>query len=423
MTSEVRTQVIYAERLIDGTGKAPVEKPAIRIDGNVIREIGTQGTLVPPPDAEVIDLGRLTVMPGMIDAHTHLFGVNGNALHMRYVEPEGYRALVAWSQAMGMLRAGVTSARCCGSAVTPSLRRAINDGHVPGPRLVAAGQFLCTTAGGWDPDQAFRIPLDWARANGVLVDGVEPLIAAVRARIRSGSTMIKIATSKGDWDDTFGPWGDDPYTQMPSMRPEEVEAVISEAHNFGVGVAVHAIGDKAVRLAVEHGADTVEHGFGVNDETRKMLADRGVIVVSTMLVQTLMQEKAEMLGLAPHDKRVSKLHLDVQRSDFEKGLHAGIRYALGSDLIGPPAHPHSAFPQEFEIAVSCGMTPIEAIRAGTLTSAAAMGMSDIIGSIEPGKLADIVGFASDPSKDISAVRNVGFVMQDGKVVVEPSAAG
>lgn len=420
MASGSGTQIIYARRLVDGKGNAPLDRPAIRIEDNVIREIGVQGQLVPPPGSEIHDLGTLTLMPGMIDAHTHLFGVAGNELHMRYVEPEAYRALAAASQALSMLRAGITAARCCGSTVTPSLRRAINDGIVEGPRLVAAGQFICTTAGGWDPDQGFRLPLDWAKAQGILTDGVEALIEAVRARIRSGSSMIKIASSKGDWDDTFGPWGDDPSTQVLSMRPEEIEAVISEAHTFGVRVAVHAIGDIPVRVAVEHGADTIEHGFGVNDETRRLLVDRAVIVVSTMLVQTLMLENTEVVQLSAKHKRTSELHLERQRADFEKGLAAGVRYALGSDLIGPPAHAHNLFPREFELAVSCGMTPLDAIRAGTLTSAEAMGMSDVIGSLEPGKLADIVGVDGDPSKDISSVRRVHFVMQDGAFVIGPS---
>ena len=418
MGSESGTQVIYAERLIDGTGNAPLDKPAVVIDGNVIKEIGVQGQLVPPPGAQVRDLGPLTLIPGMIDAHTHLFGVRTSELHMRYVEPDAYRALGAANQALSMLKAGVTAARCCGSNVTPSLRRAIDDGLVPGPRLVAAGQFVCTTAGGWDPDQAFRLPLDWAKAQGILTDGVDALIEAVRSRIRSGSNLIEIATSKGDWDDTFGPWGDDPSTQVMSMRHEEIAAVISEAHNFGVRVAVHAIGDAPVRAAVEHGADTIEHGFGINDETRRLLADKGVLVISTMLVQTIMQEQSESLHLSDRNRRISKLHLDTQRADFEKGLSVGIRYALGSDLTGGPSHPQSAFPREFELAVSCGMTPLEAICAGTLRSAEAMGMSDVIGSLEPGKLADIVAVEGDPSRDISKVHDVRFVMQDGAVVIE-----
>lgn len=420
MTSGSETQIIYAERLIDGTGKAPLERPAIRIDGNVITEIGVQGQLVPPPASVIHDLGQLTVMPGMIDAHTHLFGVPGTALHLRYVEPEGYRALAAASQARSMLRAGITAARCCGSSVTPSLRRAIDDGYVLGPRLVAAGQFICTTAGSWDPDQAFRIPLDWAKAQGILVDGVDAMVEAVRSRIRSGSTVIKIATSKGDPDDTFGPWGDDPAAQTLSMRPEEIAAVISEAHSFGVRVTAHAIGDVPVRAALENGVDTIEHGFGIGDETRRLLADRGVIVVSTLLVQTLMQESQELVRLSDEDRRSSRRHLDRQRADLEKGFKAGVRYALGSDMIGAPAHPHSAFPREFELVVSCGMTPLEAIRAGTLISAEALGMSDVIGSIEPGKLADIIAVAGDPSRDISCVRRVTFVMQDGALVVDPS---
>ena len=423
MGSEVNSQVIYAKRLIDGTGRAPLENAAVRIEGNVIKEIGVKGQLVPPPGAEIIDLGELSVIPGMIDAHTHLFGVRTKDLHLRYVEPEAYRALGAAAQAASMLRAGITAARCCGSSVTPSLRRAINEGFVQGPRLVAAGQFVCTTAGGWDPDQSFRLPLDWAKAQGILTDGVDALIEAVRSRVRSGSNMIKIATSKGDWDDTFGPWGDDPAAQVMSMRPEEIAAVVSEAHNFGIRVTAHAIGDKPVLAALENGVDTIEHGFGIGDETRRILADRGIIVVSTMLVQTIMQEQADVAGMSAEHKRISAAHLERQRADFEKGLRAGIRYALGSDLTGGPSHPQSAYPREFEIASSCGMTSLEAIRAGTLTSAEAMGMSDVIGSIEEGKLADVVGVDGDPAKDITAVHQVRFVMQDGVTIPLHSPAG
>ena len=423
MVAGSETQVVYASRLIDGTGKEPLDTPAVRIEGNVIKEIGVQGQLDLPPDARIIDLGQLTLMPGMIDAHTHLFGVPGTELHLRYVEPEAYRALGAASQARSMLYAGVTAARCCGSSVTPSLRRAINNGYVPGPRLLAAGQFVCTTAGAWDPDQGFRLPLDWAKANGILADGVDALIEAVRTRVRSGSTFIKISTSKGDWDDTFGPWGDNPAAQVLSMRPEEIDAVISEAHTFRLRVTAHAIGDAPVRAAIEHGVDTIEHGFGINDETRQMLVDRGMIVVSTLLVQTLMQENLDLVRLTGQDARTSKRHLDAQRADFEKGLAAGVRYALGSDLIGAPAHPQGAFPREFELAVQCGMTPLEAIRAGTLTGAEAMGMSDAIGSLEPGKLADIVGVDGDPSRDIAAVRRARFVMQDGVAIIDPARPG
>ena len=273
MAGEADNQIIYAERSNRRHGQCAAGESGDLIEGNVIKEIGVRGgTRTTARGPKIHDLGQRTLMPGMIDAHTHLFGVPGNELHMRYVEPEAYRALAAASQALSMLHAGVTAARCCGSSVTPALRRAIDDGHVPGPRLVAAGQFVCTTGGAWDPDQEFELPLDWAKAHGVLTDGVDALVEAVRSRIRSEiSNFIKIATSKGDSDNhTFGPWGDDPYATVLSMRPEEIAAVISEAHTFGVRVAAHAIGDAPVRAAVEHGADTVEHGFGINDETRRL---------------------------------------------------------------------------------------------------------------------------------------------------------
>lgn len=414
---EPMRKVILAGRLVDGTGAASREAQAVLIEDNVIASIGSQHEVVVPPDAEVIDLGSRTLMPGLIDAHTHINGVPGDKLHLRYIEPEAFQALVAAAGVRRMLEAGITSARCCGSAITPSLRRAIDAGHVIGPRLVAAGQFVCTTAGAWDPDQAFRLPLSWAKDESILADGATELVETVRRRIRTGSNFIKIATSKPDLDDELLAWGDDPYEQLLAMRPEEVDAVISEAHANGLRVAAHAIGDGPVRLAVEHGVDTVEHGFGISEETRHLLVDAGVTVVTTFLNMIMLSENAERWQLGASQRRSVQKHIDTQRGDLEKGLSAGVRFALGSDLIGAPSHPLELFPREFELAVAYGMTPSQAIVAGTLSSARALGLDRAIGSIEPGKLADLIGVDGDPTSDITSVRRVEFVMRDGNTVV------
>jgi imidazolonepropionase-like amidohydrolase len=421
--SEPRAKLLTAGLLVDGTGAPALSRPGILIVDNRVSDVGPVDGFSALEGVEVIDLGDRTLMPGMIDAHTHFNGVPGDRLFLRYFEPDPYRVLVAAQEARWMLEAGITSARCCGSALTPSLRRAIDEGHTVGPRLVAAGQFVCTTAGGWDPDQAFKLPVDWAKAHGVLADGVDALIEMVRLRIRTGSNLIKIATSKGDWDDIFPAWGDDPYNQVLAMRPEEIQAVISEAHANHLKVAAHAIGDGPVRAAVEHGADTVEHGFGINDETRRLLADRGTLVVTTLIIMNLIKKYSDAWGFSARQKISTQKHIDAQRRDFESGLRAGVRYALGSDLVGRPTHPLDSFPQEFELAVEYGMTPGQAIVAGTLTSAEALGMQDVVGSIEKGKLADIIAVEGNPLADISAVRRVSFVMQGGDVIVNRAATG
>lgn len=415
MDGKLGTSLITAATVVDGTGRPGPSATGILVEDGVIRQVGPREALIAPPSADVVDLGSWTLMPGLIDAHTHFSGVTSDKLYLRYFESDAYRALWAADEARRMLEAGITAARCCGSPITPSLRRAINDGLVAGPRLVAAGAFVCTTSGGWDPDQAFSLPLDYAKANKVIADGVDGLVEMVRQRIRSGSNFIKIANSKGKWNDGFHVWGDDPYDQALGMRPEEVRAVIEEAHNNRMRVAVHSVGDEAIRTALQYGADTIEHGYGISDDTRRLLVDSQTTVVTTFLVLELMR-----LNVAPwgFSEAIVDKHIDAQRADFEKGLAAGVRYALGSDLYGRPTHPLDAFARELELAVAYGMTPEQAVVGGTLRSAEALGMADSIGSIEPGKLADVIGVDGDPRDDITAVHRVGFVMQGGRVVVD-----
>jgi imidazolonepropionase-like amidohydrolase len=411
-------RVLQAKLLYDGKGGGPKNEAAVLIDGNVIREIGNRDELVAPPEAVVTDLGDRTLMPGIIDAHTHFWGVRGDQLHTRPFEADGYRALWAASEAKRMLEAGITSARCCGSTVGPSVRRAINEGLIPGPRVIAAGDFVCPTTGTWDPDARFSLPVDWAKAQGFIADGADAMRELVRRRIRSGSNVIKIGTSKGNWDDTFQAWGDDGYSQVLSMTDEELRAVVDEAHRNKLRVASHSIGDAPVRAALEAGVDTIEHGFAISDETRQMLVDKNAIVVTTFLIMALLLEHLDDWKYSAEDRKIVNGHIDAQRSDFEKGLKAGIRYALGSDLVGAPTHPLDAFWKEFKVAVEYGMHPHEAIRAGTAVSADAIGMADTIGTIEPGKLADLIGLDGDPGADIGAIGRVEFVMLDGNVVLD-----
>ena len=187
----------------------------------------------------------------------HFYGVPSTELYTAPFEQEAYRALRAAGEGRRMLEAGITAARCCGSSVGPALRRAIDDGHVPGPRLVAAGEFVCTTNGTFDPNSHFSVPLEWAKGEGMLADGADGVRELVRKRVRSGSTLIKIGLSKGnDHDRTLFPvWGEDPYDVVLSMTPEEIEAVTHEAHVNKLKVSAHCIGDGPVNAALDFGVD------------------------------------------------------------------------------------------------------------------------------------------------------------------------
>jgi imidazolonepropionase-like amidohydrolase len=410
----MQKRVLRAALLFDGTGRAPMHNASVLVEDNVIREVGPTGALVVPPNAEVIDLGPRSLLPGLVDAHLHFYGVPSTQLNIAPFEDPAYRSLRAAWEARQLLEAGFTSARCCGSSVGPALRRAIEDGYVPGPRLIAAGEFVCTTRGTFDPNGNFSVPLDWAKAQGMLADGADGVRELVRRRVRDRSTLIKIGLSKGDWNHVFAAWGVDPYDQSLAMTPDEIKAVIDEAHLNKLRVSAHCIGDAAVRAGIEFGVDTIEHGFGISDETRRLLVDRGMVVITTF---TVMHINSQASGMGEVRRRIVQGHIDAQRKDFELGLKLGVKYALGTDLVGSPTHPNAAAAGEFELAVRYGMEPSKAIHAGTKGGADAIGLGASVGTIESGKLADLIAVPGDPVRDITRLKTVDFVMSDGQIVI------
>ena len=420
MTDESETKVLHCSFLLDGTSGPVLEDATVLVSGERIREIGHRAEVEYPPDAEVIDLGDRWLIPGLIDAHVHFYGVPSTELYTAPFEQEAYRALRAAGEGRRMLEAGITAARCCGSSVGPALRRAIDDGHVPGPRLVAAGEFVCTTNGTFDPNSHFSVPLEWAKGEGMLADGADGVRELVRKRVRSGSTLIKIGLSKGnDHDRTLFPvWGEDPYDVVLSMTPEEIEAVTHEAHVNKLKVSAHCIGDGPVNAALDFGVDTIEHGFGISDETRRRLVTENALVVTTLCAMHMLREGAESWEMSARHRKIMQRHIDVQRADFEKGLEAGVRYALGTDLVGSPTHPNDIAALEFELAVEAGMDPARSIVAGTAIGAEALGMEKSIGTLEVGKLADMIAFTGNPLRDITVLQRIEFVLQGGEVVVD-----
>ena len=418
MANAAEAKVVRAGRLIDGTGAPAKADVAILIVDGRIAEIGHREAVEAPPGAEIIDLAGRTVIPGMIDAHMHLFGVPSDRLERLPFEREAYRVLRAAGEARKMIEAGITAARCLGSSVGPDLRRAINEGHVPGPRLMAAGEFICSTDGTWDH---ISIPIDWARSLDMIADGVEGVREIVRRRIRKGANVIKVGLSKGDVDDNFHPWGDDPNNQIASYSLEEVKALVAEAHLNKLRVSAHCIGDEAVRYALDGGVDVIEHGYGIAEDTRKRLVDENALVVSTISQLYFHRLAYDKFHYPRWLRDVYDRHIRQMQIDFEKSLKAGVRYALGTDLVGFPTHPQNAGAREFEFAVEWGMDPMAAIVAGTKVSAEAMGMEKQIGTIEKGKLADLIAMSGDPTHDITELQRINFVMLGGEVIVNRAA--
>jgi imidazolonepropionase-like amidohydrolase len=412
--------IITAARLIDGTGASPVPDPWIHVRDGVIIAIG-DGDHALPGNLPLLDLRPLVLVPGLVDAHMHFFGVPSHQLDKLATEGEAYRALRAAGEARKMLEAGVTAARCLGSSVGPPLRQAIDEGHVPGPRLMVAGQFVCSTGGTWDN---LTLPLSLMAKADMIADGPDAVRAIVRRRVRQGATVIKVGLSKGLVTDGYHAWGDDPYHQTTAYSLAEVRAAVEEAHANDLKVSAHCIGEQAVRLALDAEVDVIEHGYPVTPETRQRLVETGTIVVSTMSQLFFHLQAAEAYHYADWEKRVYQAHADAMHAGFAEGLAQGVRYALGSDLIGYPTHPQDHSPKEFELAVQHGMSPMQALIAGTKTSAEALGLQDMLGSIAVGKCADLVGVAEDPLKDISVLQRVSFVMKSGEVVrdIRPGGA-
>lgn len=415
--------LLKAKRLIDGSGAPAREDMAVLIADGVIREVGHQDEIVAPRRTEVIELGDRTLMPGIVDAHMHFFGLGTDRPFGGLpADTEVYRALRVAGEARRMLEAGVTAARCLGSGhIGPSLRKAINDGHVPGPRMVAAGHFISSTAGTFDH---LSVPLEWVKADDLLADGVDGVREMVRRRIRQGADVIKVGLSRsGVIGDNYQAWGEDPFDQIASYSLDEMRALAQEAHRNKLKVSAHCIGDDAVRLALETNVDTIEHGYGITDETRRMLVDRNVMVVSTICQLYYHVQGAETFDYPDWARKLFQRHIEAMQDDFEKNLVAGVRYALGTDLIGSPTHPQELAAKEFELAVGWGMDPMQAIVAGTRISAEAMSMDHVIGTIGTGKWADMIAFSGDPLKDISVLQRVEFVMQGGRIIVDKRGAG
>lgn len=396
-------------RVLAGERLEAIETAAILIENERISAIGPADSLPTPEGATVLDLGDVTVMPGMIDAHMHTFGVDSMRLHTLDTEREGYRVARVLSELRQLLHAGFTSARCLGSTIGPQVRRAIEEGLAEGPRMKVAGAFISSTSGTWDTNAT---PLALARRSGELVDGPEGLRRAVRERVREGADFIKLGLSKGGVHDRYHAWGDDPLAQVTTYGLDEVRAAVDEAHRNGMKVSAHAIGDMAVRLALDGGVDVIEHGYGITPQTRERLVGEGRMVVTTLSQIQFHRAAYDRFHYPQWERDVYERHWNAMTRDFQLGLEAGIRFALGTDLIGAPTHPLAEAATEFVLAVELGMTTLDALRAGTVLAALACDLPDA-GSLEIGKVADLVALQGNPLTDIGAVKKPVAVMRAG----------
>ncbi|BCO21067.1 Xaa-Pro dipeptidase [Alteromonas sp. KC3] len=409
-TSSVADTLIHAGKAFTGTSSTLLEKVTIVVDGNKIKAI-QKGFVEAGEGDEVIDLKGHTVMPGLMDMHVHLSSQHGGPQTYleRFSLNEADYALRGANYAQVTLEAGFTTVRNLGDSYneTIALRNAISKGIATGPRIYTGGKSIATTGGHADPSNGFAHLLrpDVGPTQGV-VNGEVEAREAVRTRYQDGADVIKITATGGVLSVAKS-------GQNPQFMTDELDAIVQTAKDYGMTVAVHAHGKEGMKRAIEAGVDSIEHGTYMDDEIRALMKKRGTYYVPTILAGKFVAEKAKIDGFFPELVRPKAAAIGplIQKT-FERAHKAGVKIAFGTDS-GVSAHGDNA--KEFALMVEAGMTPANALLSATVNSAELLGISDILGSLSEGKLADIVAVSGNPLEDISVMESVSFVMKDGVV--------
>ena len=403
----VRRVVVQAGRLLDVKSGQIVRDQVIVIENDKIVSVGAAATAkdANTTGATVVDLSQATVLPGMIDAHTHLTGDPGHFGYDSLAISTPREALIGAKNARVTLLAGFTTVRNVGAGgySDVALRDAINAGDIPGPRMLVSGPALGITGGHCDND---LLPYEFHSTAEGVADGIEAVQHKVREVIKYGADVIKICATGGVLSK-----GDDPNASQYTL--EEMKAIVADAHRLGRKVAAHAHGAQGVQMASEAGVDSIEHGHLMDDASIATLKKNGTYLVPTLYLMDWNRENAAAANL-PDFLRAKMESVSARgQKAAQSAFAAGVKVALGTDAA---VYPHGLNAHEFAVYVRLGLTPIQAIRAGTLNAADLLGWSDKVGSIEPGKWADIVAVDGDPLADITALQRVKFVMKGGEVV-------
>ncbi len=397
--------IIKAARLFDGKSDTLVQPGMIVVEGNKIQSMG--GTA--PPGATVIDLGDATLLPGFIDAHTHLTQdfdpdfAGAESRRMQRTIPE--QAIRATQNARKTLMAGFTTIRDVGSSdfLDVGLPNAINAGVVPGPRMLVSVHALGSTGGHCDDGAGFRFGLlnhESGPEDGV-INSPDQARFAVRFNIKYGADVIKTCATGG----VLSPTDD---VDTPQLTQAELDALVTAAHELRHKTAAHAHGAEGAKRAIRAGIDSIEHGTFLDDEALRLMRERGTYLVPTLATRTGLLESK----FPPLIQHKAELALKSQDSTVRRALQMGVKIALGTDAA---VYPHGNNAIEFMLMSNDGMTPTRSLQAGTSVAAELLGLGQKVGTLEPGKMADIVAVPGNPLDDIKVTQSVFFVMKDGSI--------
>jgi imidazolonepropionase-like amidohydrolase len=392
VAAESGTVAVVAGHLIDGRSDQVRDSVAVVIDGDRIVAVG--GVEIVPAGAEVIDLGSATILPGLIDTHVHPL------IRMDDYQTDHLKESSAW-----------TSLRIVGDDdvfyAPVEIRRAIDRGLFVGPRLAVAPHYLSITGGGGDIN--FFSPEQTLIADGLIVDGVDEVRRAVREEVKYGGDWIKLLVTGA-----FMSAGDNP--KDVHFSPEELEVAVAEANRLGVPVMAHAHSAEGVKMAVKAGVRSIEHGTFIDAEGVRLMVEHGTYLVPTVYIGDFYIEERPDAEAQQKMVELSKMYRDEFLANIGAAIRAGVKVVVGSDFGGYDPLINA---REFASLVEAGMTPMEAIQAGTSVAAELLEWEDEVGTIEAGKLADIVAVAGDPLEDLSELERVIFVMKGGDVVKAP----
>jgi len=407
--------VLKAARFFDGKSDALVQNAVVIVQGDKI--IDAASNLPVPSDAQVIDLGDATLSPGFMDAHTHLtadFSGNYNERRLQELDLNvSEHAIRATAFARATVEAGFTTVRDLGSRfvgshefVDVALRNSINKGVIAGPRMLVATKGIGATGGHFDPTNGFRDFL--FRRESDFTDGIangpDEIRKAVRFEVKNGADVIKAAVSGGVLS-----LGDEVDT--PQLTPAEMTALVDESHRLRKKVAVHCHGDQAAREAIEAGVDSIEHGSFMKPETLTMMKKKGTFLTPTLMASEWIMGKLD--NYPPALQAKAKAAYRARSEMFRNAVKMGIKISFGTDAA---VFPHGQNAKEFKLMVDLSMKPIDALKSATANDAELLGIGQKVGTLEKGKLADIIAMPGDPTSDITATERVTFVMKEGKII-------